>query len=196
MNNLNMQLKLAGAVPANLPHKSRNEEIEELIQYLIIEGELPAGLSMISVGQNEPDANSRDIPWVQLDEAGAPLGIFQYYDGSWIELAPQKTLTNPVDNAYMQTMNLSLLVQTEADQPAAIINQAITEPFDDGTVPVIIVQKKPSALLTEDPYYAAYPENVSNTKFDLKVVSSADNSVATGTPRTAEFDVILIGVKS
>ena len=112
---LNLQL-ISHSTDEILEYLGAKEDVERLIHHLKVEAELPAGLSMISVGQDAPDQQYQDIPWMHLDETNNPLAI-KYYNGvSWVETQPLRAVIGPYSDMFIQYGQVSIRhIQTTRD---------------------------------------------------------------------------------
>ena len=77
--------------------------VESLSNYLKIQTELPSGLSMMSIGQNAPDQQYQNVPWLELDENNNPIA-FKYFNGvSWQSIATDFAIKSLGSNLYLQS---------------------------------------------------------------------------------------------
>ena len=111
------------SVPESLPHKSRAEEIEELVKYLEVNPDISPGLALMNLGEEEPGGGTSGYPWVKLDSSGNPLGLFVNVGGIWKDAQSGRFTRQPIDDLYEQrgviTVNRTVgsgLWQTFSDQ--------------------------------------------------------------------------------
>lgn len=70
-------------VPSTLQHKARKLEIEELPDYLQVEGRTPGQLYLINFGNASPGADASGYPWLKTASDGMPDGLYVKYNGVW-----------------------------------------------------------------------------------------------------------------
>jgi hypothetical protein len=70
-------------VPAGLQHKSRKLEIEELPDFLQVEGKTPGQLYLINMGNATPSADASGYPWLKVAADGMPDGLYVKHNGVW-----------------------------------------------------------------------------------------------------------------
>lgn len=79
-------------VPANVGHKTRDAEIEELPRYLRVNATAPENLQLINVQADTPGVNCRPYPWLKLDANGYPVAnpiyVWNTIAGDWVNAAP------------------------------------------------------------------------------------------------------------
>lgn len=80
-------------VPEAIAHKSRKEEIEELVNYLRVILEGPENVMLINVQEDTPGVDGRPYPWLKLDSNGYPdtaPNIYVWHEGDqdWVNQAP------------------------------------------------------------------------------------------------------------
>jgi hypothetical protein len=81
--------------------------LNSLPDYLKIESQLPEGLGMISIGQDAPDQQYQDIPWLQLDDNNNPIAL-KYYNGvEWAEVRPYRAIQAPYEGLLVQYGQIS-----------------------------------------------------------------------------------------
>lgn len=77
-------------------------DIERLAQHLKVQAKIPAGLAMVSVGQDAPDQKYQSVPWLQLDESNNPLS-WKFFNGStWVEIQPLNAVAGLVSGLQIQ----------------------------------------------------------------------------------------------
>lgn len=62
--------------PEALPRLTPAQEILRLGEYLRVETQTPDGFELVAVGTTTPAGAQAMAPWIQLDAAGRPTGIF------------------------------------------------------------------------------------------------------------------------
>lgn len=95
MNNAILLGLKAVNVPSDLCHKTRSEEIAELVKYLQVELAYEGNLGLVNIGQSEPPVENAIFPWFRTDPAGKPVGLYINYGGNWTPLYPY-TVGQPV----------------------------------------------------------------------------------------------------
>lgn len=78
-------------VPEATAHKSRKEEIEELLNYLRVNLESVENLMLINVQEDTPGVDARPYPWLKLDSNGYPdaaPNIYVWVTDDWYAAAP------------------------------------------------------------------------------------------------------------
>lgn len=136
--------------------------MDNLPNYVKIESELPEGLGMVSVGQNAPDQQYQDIPWLHLDENNNPLAL-KYYNGvEWVETQPLQAVTGPYPDMFVQYGQISIRhVQTtratwvdsmDLSQHGGAVGQfPFPVPFKAGTIIQVQITPVKSAVHRSDP---------------------------------------------
>jgi len=70
-------------VPTTLPHKLRKDEIEELPNYLQVDGSTPGQMALINYGEGTPSADAAVAPWLKVGNDNQPDGFYVKYNGIW-----------------------------------------------------------------------------------------------------------------
>ena len=99
--NLNQQI-ITHSTSSITNYTNARNFVENLSNHLKVESELPSGLSMVSVGQNAPDQQYQDVPWLELDENNNPIAL-KYFNGTtWASLAPDVAIKSQTSGMYIQ----------------------------------------------------------------------------------------------
>lgn len=71
-------------VPANVQHKPRAQEINELPDFLSVIATLPGETTFVTYGPNVPGPDALSYPWIKTNPNGSPIGIYINYNGDWV----------------------------------------------------------------------------------------------------------------
>lgn len=74
----------------------------------LLSGTIASEEGFISVGQNEPDVNNRDYPWLKLNSDGSPDKLYFYWNGLWLSrhaLPPGAIIMSELDNTSIDTFD-------------------------------------------------------------------------------------------
>jgi hypothetical protein len=69
-----------------LPRDTPANEIKRLPTYLRVTLKPVEGLTFIVVDENEPTGAGADLPWLRIDGAGRPVGLFIKYNGNYVKV--------------------------------------------------------------------------------------------------------------
>jgi len=189
---LGFQLR-ALTVPKHLPHKTRAEEIEELPQFLEVVSLVSPGLSLLNIGVTEPGSERAAFPWLKLNSAGEPAGIYYNVGGNWRPVENKLYMRANRSDEYVErgtaTITLAVAINTWT---TAITPILFSNEFDD--IPQIICTIAGGSLLdVTSGFNCRVLAAEANTKqFYLKSVAAVDTaSVA----KTVKVEWIAIGTR-
>lgn len=86
-----LQVRLEAVnVPASLPHAARNEELEQIPDYVRAVPEAPGTLCLVNFGTATPGVDCRPYPWIKVDGNGYFAGVWVWREtgSAWVEAAP------------------------------------------------------------------------------------------------------------
>jgi hypothetical protein len=195
--------------------------VEDLAHHLKVESELPAGMSMISVGQTTPDEQYQDSPWLELDESGNPIALKFYNGAAWVDIVPYNAVKSTSKSQYIQRFGYTLDVR-QANRMTWVhsldlhkINGTPSEfkfprPFKSGTFPptVQIIPKRssvyqngPSGNVNTLDDWEELRDDVKQFDWVIGEVTSTGftiwtkswDAIPAGSERAFQFDVIATG---
>ena len=194
--------------------------VEDLAHHLKVESELPAGMSMISVGQTTPDEQYQDSPWLELDESGNPIALKFYNGAAWVDIVPYNAVKSTSKSQYIQRFGYTLDVRQvnrmtwvhslDLHEISGVPSEfKFPRPFKSGTFPptVQIIPKKSSVYQqgsTADgdlDIVTELRDNIEEFDWVLGEVTSTGFTIWTksrkaipaGSERAFQFDVIATG---
>ena len=149
---LNQQI-LTHSTSSISSYTNAREFVENLSNHLKVEGELPSGLSMVSVGQNAPDQQYQDVPWLELDENNNPIAL-KYFNGTaWASLAPDVAVKSQTSGMYVQqgTFEFNIAGSANSNQNSSSTynngsNFLFGFPFNANATPIVTVTPMDSTI--------------------------------------------------
>lgn len=130
--------------------------VESLDQYLRVDTQLPAGLSLISVGENTPSQLYQNAPWIQTDENNNPTALKMWNGAEWRSLAPDISIKAGLPGFVIQSGSGSFAIETAANvtgnsNTSRMVNGTktggdfpFTQQFTD--TPIVIITPKASTI--------------------------------------------------
>jgi len=95
-------------VPETLQHRARKLEIEELPDYLQVQGNTPGMLYLINFGNGTPGADAAGYPWLKTAADGQPDGLYIKYNGAWYPAHLHGVEAPHINYPMIQTGELTL----------------------------------------------------------------------------------------
>jgi len=189
----NIQLALRTLnVPDDLPHRARSLEIEELVDYLEVDMETSAGLSLVNYGSGTPPVDTSHLPWVRLNADGSPAGLYVNHRGEWVSAIP-RTVQADLANLRMMTGSCELTFDASAD---TLQTSDVIEEFDPvfDEAPIVMLTPTGGTLLADPDNAYQYSLRVDSRidKFYIEYRSHVNNS---GSAKLLTLDWVVIGVR-
>lgn len=181
--------------------------VENLVDHIKIQTELPSGMAMISVGQDAPDQQYQDAPWLELDESNNPIALKFYNGSSWTEISPDKSVKSLVRGLYIQKgeyeFDITGASTSWIDSKAVHLNDGVPGKFlfpfafKAGTEPIVMITPRMSSiynskLIAANDNFKWVLDEVSTDGFSLQTWHDALGTLSAPYPRM-KFNYIAIG---